>query len=350
MIPRQQFGQKIENPELGVNVFMVPKGVSTENPQFSLVYKDRGGNLIPLQTEGGRDVLVRLGGEAKAQAAEIARRFKDPEYKAAQEARERSIGGAVMGGLGGGMGAKIDPRYPVAPAPVDPVKIIDPTVYGDTTEPNLQQSANGGRARGGGKALDYPRRRDGMTDPMSDLPYPDPNSPGRKAGNVSLEEPGYRGFRIPGMDGPTHLVAVARDDNTKFFVRNQSGPRAGEVVTIHPDFAVGLASMVESMPKEIRSEFKIGSAVRSFDQQEGIYRAAQAKRGEHARMWAAPPGHSNHEHGIAADLSMGPAAKAWVHANAAKFGLWFPMKHEPWHIEPIGSRQRADAGSDQEAT
>ena len=28
----------------------------------------------------------------------------------------------------------------------------------------------------------------------------------------------------------------------------------------------------------------------------------------------------------------------WVHANAGKYGMYFPMGHEPWHIEPVGTR------------
>ena len=59
---------------------------------------------------------------------------------------------------------------------------------------------------------------------------------------------------------------------------------------------------------------------------------------------AAPAGSSNHERGLAADLTFGAgpgtpsyeAARRWVHENAARYGLHFPMSYEPWHIEPIG--------------
>jgi hypothetical protein len=54
----------------------------------------------------------------------------------------------------------------------------------------------------------------------------------------------------------------------------------------------------------------------------------------------APPGHSNHNHGLAADLGFGSdAARKWVHDNAAKYGLGFPLSNEDWHIEPISARQ-----------
>jgi hypothetical protein len=52
---------------------------------------------------------------------------------------------------------------------------------------------------------------------------------------------------------------------------------------------------------------------------------------------AAEPGHSNHEFGLAIDMSFENAAtRNWVHQNAARFGLWFPMDYEPWHVQLIG--------------
>lgn len=75
----------------------------------------------------------------------------------------------------------------------------------------------------------------------------------------------------------------------------------------------------------------ITSGFRTFEQQAALY---AAKPG-----WAAPPGRSNHERGLAADLALGPGM-TWeeVHARAAEFGLRFPMKDravrpEAWHVE-----------------
>jgi hypothetical protein len=59
-----------------------------------------------------------------------------------------------------------------------------------------------------------------------------------------------------------------------------------------------------------------------------------------ARKWVAPPGSSNHNHGEAVDLKYGKGASEWVHANAEKYGLYFPMGHEPWHVEQIGGRRQ----------
>lgn len=55
-----------------------------------------------------------------------------------------------------------------------------------------------------------------------------------------------------------------------------------------------------------------------------------------ASKWVAPPGHSNHNKGLAVDLG-GDIGLA--HQLAAQFGLEFPMSWEPWHIEPVGIRE-----------
>jgi hypothetical protein len=80
-------------------------------------------------------------------------------------------------------------------------------------------------------------------------------------------------------------------------------------------------------------KIKVTSGKRSTAQQAALY-----KQKPHL---AAKPGHSKHERGTAADLAYADdAARQWAHANAAQFGLKFPMltrapgkKFEPWHVE-----------------
>lgn len=73
----------------------------------------------------------------------------------------------------------------------------------------------------------------------------------------------------------------------------------------------------------------IGSGWRSHEQQTRLH--AQKPN------LAAAPGKSNHEFGLAIDLSFqNEATRRWVHANARRFGLWFPMDYEPWHIQLLG--------------
>ena len=105
-----------------------------------------------------------------------------------------------------------------------------------------------------------------------------------------------------------------------------------------------LARLISEAPQDIRDGLKINSGYRSVQRQTEIYRAAVAKYGSEAeaRKWAAPPGRSNHNHGRAADLGYGnDAVRAYVHENAARYGLSFPMAHEPWHIETAEARSGA---------
>lgn len=105
-----------------------------------------------------------------------------------------------------------------------------------------------------------------------------------------------------------------------------------------------LARLISEAPQDIRDGLKINSGYRSVQRQTEIYRAAVAKYGSEAeaRKWAAPPGRSNHNHGRAADLGYGSdAARAYVHENASRYGLSFPMAHEPWHIETAEARSGA---------
>jgi secretion/DNA translocation related TadE-like protein len=66
-------------------------------------------------------------------------------------------------------------------------------------------------------------------------------------------------------------------------------------------------------------------------------RAEQAALFEAKPDLAAPPGRSNHEVGLAADLGYPtPDAERHAHAEAAGCGLEFPVPYEPWHVEPAG--------------
>lgn len=108
---------------------------------------------------------------------------------------------------------------------------------------------------------------------------------------------------------------------------------------LNPVFNQQLQAMFRAAPEEIRSQLRVLSAFRSPETQRRLWENALEKYGDPsvARKWVAPPGNSHHNHGTAVDLRyLDPAAQEWVHANAANFGLHFPMEWEPWHIEPIG--------------
>lgn len=98
----------------------------------------------------------------------------------------------------------------------------------------------------------------------------------------------------------------------------------GNTAGMNADFVHNLQAAFAAAPVRCR----IGSGFRSHAEQAALYR-------EKPRL-AARPGHSNHERGLAADLSCEHGGLAWLHKHAGEYDLCFPMSWEEWHIEPIG--------------
>jgi hypothetical protein len=114
---------------------------------------------------------------------------------------------------------------------------------------------------------------------------------------------------------------------------------ASAIEGMKPDFSSKLSAFLQAA-EQAGNPINIKSGYRTEQRQAELYKAAIQKYGseEAARKWVAPPGQSNHNKGMAADLSFGSEqAKQWAHANANKFGLNFRMAHENWHVEPAGS-------------
>ena len=119
------------------------------------------------------------------------------------------------------------------------------------------------------------------------------------------------------------------------------GTRPDAITELNDQFETSLANLFAGAPPEIQQQLRVMSAYRSPERQQQLWNEALVKYGspEAARKWVAPPGNSQHNHGNAVDLRfLGDDAQKWVHANAANYGLAFPMAHEPWHIEPVGAR------------
>lgn len=91
---------------------------------------------------------------------------------------------------------------------------------------------------------------------------------------------------------------------------------------LQPHFAARLSCLFATV-----GGLWIVSGFRTHAQQAALYRAKPDL--------AAPPGRSNHELGLAADLGF-PSAEAQgdAHAAAPQCGLEFPIPYEPWHVEP----------------
>lgn len=110
---------------------------------------------------------------------------------------------------------------------------------------------------------------------------------------------------------------------------------------IDPRFQTAMEAIYAAAPEDIRGQLSMMSAYRSPERQAQLWEEALAKYGspEAARKWVAPPGRSNHNHGLAIDMSYGSdAARDWFHANAPQYGLALPLSNEPWHVELAGIR------------
>lgn len=125
-----------------------------------------------------------------------------------------------------------------------------------------------------------------------------------------------------------------------------SGKNASHVSGMQADFQKRLATMIASMPKDLQGLVTINSGFRSTERQQELWLQALKKYGspEAARRWVAPPGRSNHNKGLAADLAYNSdTARQWIHQNAGNYGLSFPLKNENWHVEDASARSKDTA-------
>jgi hypothetical protein len=99
-----------------------------------------------------------------------------------------------------------------------------------------------------------------------------------------------------------------------------AGPAGSE--GLQPFFAARLACLFDLVPG-----LWIVSGFRTRAEQAALYRLKPEL--------AAPPGHSNHELGLAADLGFpSGSAQRVAHRTASSCDLTFPVDGEPWHVEP----------------
>lgn len=177
--------------------------------------------------------------------------------------------------------------------------------------------------------------------------------------------------RTVGMTGPTRARAFLKSRSV------DGATRSDAIDGLDASFATNLAAMMEDAPPGAREGLGLTSAYRSPEVQAGIIARDMGKYGFSAadvtawnadvaalgpeaagQRWATRfsssglraniglPGGSMHQHGQAVDLAWNGGAFAsaprevqdWVHQNAAKYGLHFPLGNEPWHVEAQGTR------------
>lgn len=128
---------------------------------------------------------------------------------------------------------------------------------------------------------------------------------------------------------------------------------------MRPEVATALVAMFAAGRAEAGLDFSVQSAYRSFESQTHVYDDDVARHGQaYADTDTARPGHSEHQTGLAVDISAVPARCSldacfadtpqgrWLAANAWRFGflLRYPadkvavtgFTFEPWHFRYIG--------------
>lgn len=149
---------------------------------------------------------------------------------------------------------------------------------------------------------------------------------------------------LPGGGKPTPSAASGggRTETSGYLVAVlQKGKDRRHIDGLSPEFQRDLVALFKAMPDDICVQVRIMSGYRSVARQRELFEAAVRKYGSPAaaHRWVAPPGRSKHNIGLAVDLTYATdLARVWVHANARRFGLHFPMSWENWHIEPIAAR------------
>lgn len=124
---------------------------------------------------------------------------------------------------------------------------------------------------------------------------------------------------------------------------------------LRPEVRTAVTEMIAAAKAE-KLTLAVRSGYRSYSVQSASFKRAYAKYGEGARRYYAEAGHSEHQTGLALDLSDGrnqtgssfaktPQA-TWVARNAHRFGfiVRYPegkravtgVDHEPWHVRYVG--------------
>ncbi len=137
--------------------------------------------------------------------------------------------------------------------------------------------------------------------------------------------------------------------------------------------AAALVTMFHAGKSEAGLDFSVQSAYRSFESQTRVYADDVSRNGQaYADTDTARPGHSEHQTGLAVDISAVPARCSldacfgetpqgrWLAANAWRFGflLRYPadkvavtgFTYEPWHFRYVGTPLATELHSARVAT
>jgi hypothetical protein len=159
-----------------------------------------------------------------------------------------------------------------------------------------------------------------------------------------------RGLTADGVVGPNTWAKLGASEPTGPVIP-PSGPSTGRTVdgyvkgvrraiTVSPvpngkflrtDAATAFNRMHAAARQE-GIELRVNSGFRTMAEQQALYAAYLNGTGN----LAAKPGYSNHQGGIAVDISVGSTSSStyqWLKRNASRFGFVRTVPSEPWHWE-----------------
>lgn len=246
-----------------------------------------------------------------------------------------------------------------------------PAKEGEWTDLQIRASQNGDA---GMRLFERARRRAGYASRLSSM------TPEQAQAEIDADRRNLR------AGVPAGFSAATTQEVMQFL---PDGKGQEHVTNASPGLQTKFLTMMKAAPADVRQYVKIMSGYRSPQRQAEImtdslrerHGDAAAQRwlslidkhggdvvaaGREARpwlrsikqtQWVAPPGASGHQKGKVFDLSYdgagttanlsesGRRAQQWIHANAAAYGLAFPLANEPWHMEDVGGSSGRGGGT-----
>lgn len=170
----------------------------------------------------------------------------------------------------------------------------------------------------------------------------------KKVNEALRLSPDDRDVESKSEDTPSQAYNPEQVTAARTYLQSHTDKNADAINGLKEPFAVKVSNLLQSAPAEMRDKLGLFSGFRSVERQKELWQAALKKYGSPAaaRKWVAPPGHSQHNEGNAADLSYDgkslknapPEVVKWLHDNAGAHGLKFPLGNENWHIEDSSTR------------
>lgn len=115
---------------------------------------------------------------------------------------------------------------------------------------------------------------------------------------------------------------------------------------IHPVFADRLNDLAIHLGGEITISYGFRSVKDQINIIKSMYNSSKHTVGSGGKLVnksgqtvAAKPGSSNHQKGLAVDITKAGVGRTirekMTNTELKEFGLWKPMSYEPWHLQPI---------------